>query len=194
MLYVHQAPMPGWSRLVCHSVREIRNCLPDAVAGKRTRRQVQYVQRLNKLVELWVEHETTLPPSPETALGDVAPSSRVPDVVTLSRRLYEDIGLLIREHQEGLERRSEGAYRLFEALIPETKGQRQLLEPIVNEWLSITEWFMERAHDSSKDDGQFNIQEFQKQFEQFERILGAVIRDFFRTTDELDQILEDANR
>jgi hypothetical protein len=194
MLYLQQTPMPGWSRLVGHSVREIRNCLPDAVTGRRVRKQVQYVQRLNKIAEMWAQQGSSLPPSQEKALGDAAPSSRVPDLVTLPRRLYDDIALLIREHEEGSERRSEGAYRLFEALIPESRGQREVLEPIVNQWLTITEWFMERTHDASRDDGHFDIQEFRIQFEHFESILGALIRDFFRTTDELDKILENTNR
>lgn len=193
MLYVHRTPMPGWSRLVGHSVREIRNRLPDAVAERRVSKQVQYVQRLNRISELWAQQGSNSPPPPEKALGEEAPSSRVPDVVALPKDLYDDIALLVREHQEGSERRFEGAYRLFEALVPESKGQRDMLEPIVNQWLTITDWFMKRTHDALQDDGNFNIPDFRAQFEKFEMMLGAVIRDFFRTTDELDKILEDTN-
>lgn len=49
------------------------------------------------------------------------------------------------------------------------------------------------AHDSGKTDSECKEQEFLAQFELFERTLAALVRGFFITTDELDEILEDAN-
>jgi hypothetical protein len=45
MLYAHNPLLPGRSRLVAHAVREVRNRLPDAVAGKTVAKQLQYQPR-----------------------------------------------------------------------------------------------------------------------------------------------------
>lgn len=50
MLYVHDPLLPGWSRLVAHAGREIRNRLPDAVAGKKVAKQLQYSRLLAVVV------------------------------------------------------------------------------------------------------------------------------------------------
>ena len=67
------------------------------------------------------------------------------------------------------------------------------LEPVIAHWLEVLHWFRERAHDRLAPDGTYDRTEFVTRFEQFERILTALVQDFFKTTDELDQILEDAN-
>jgi len=63
----------------------------------------------------------------------------------------------------------------------------------VNQWLRVTRWFQGKANDGGIADGGFSIDEYRRQFETFEAMLIAVIRDFFKTTDELDKILEDTN-
>jgi len=113
--------------------------------------------------------------------------------VTVPRAIYERISELVRDHVEARERPVEAALRLFEAISPGNKGQRAALEPTVNQWIRVTGWFQSRAHDAGSVDGAFNIDEYKRQFETFESILMAVIRDFFRTTNELDKILEDTN-
>jgi hypothetical protein len=125
--------------------------------------------------------------------GRVSPSSKPPESVPVPIALIRQMDELVKEHQEGRERRAEGAYRLFEELIPENRGRREILEPHVNQWLDTTEWFMQRTHDGGLDDGQFKIEEFCAKFELVEATLLAVIEDFFKTTDELDAILDRTN-
>ena len=44
---------PGRGRLICHAVREIRNRLPDAVAGKGTSNLLDYRQEIDKLADAY---------------------------------------------------------------------------------------------------------------------------------------------
>ena len=44
---------PGRGRLICHAVREIRNRLPDAVAGKGMPSGLDYRREINKLADAY---------------------------------------------------------------------------------------------------------------------------------------------
>jgi hypothetical protein len=191
ILYIHNPITPGWSRLVAHAVREIRNRLPDEVAGKKIATQLQYKPRLDDIADLWGRaglHHATMIETPVTAVPPPADPG-----ATMPRSVYERISELVRDHNEARERPVEAALRLFEAISPGNKGQRAALEPTVNEWIRLTGWFQSRAHDAGSVDEAFDVDEYKRQFEAVESILVAVIRDFFKTTNELDKILEDTN-
>ena len=83
--------------------------------------------------------------------------------------------------------------RLFEGVAPENEQFRDGLRPTVLQWLEITGWFVGRVHDSGLQDDAIDSREFQSQFERFEAILGALVRGFYTTQRELDDILEAAN-
>ena len=192
ILYEHDPLLPGWSRLVAHAVREVRNRLPDAVAGKKVGERLDYPSRLDEIAGMWSDAglATAATPAAPSVL-DVAPAAN-PGVL-VPRGVYDRVSDLIREHEEARERPVDSAFRLFEAISPGNKGQRAALEPTVNQWLRVTRWFQGKAHDGGVADGGFSIDEYRRQFETFEAMLIAVIRDFFKTTDELDKILEDTN-
>jgi len=61
-------------------------------------------------------------------------------------------------------------------------------------WHESIEWFRKSAHDSGKTDRETEAGEFKTRFEAFEASLGAVVNEFYATVEELDGILEDANR
>ena len=67
------------------------------------------------------------------------------------------------------------------------------LHPVIDQLLQITGWFVGKAHDSGKTDSNVDFKEFRRQFELFETSLGAILRGFFATIGELDEILEEAN-
>jgi len=69
----------------------------------------------------------------------------------------------------------------------------EALRPVIDQWLNITDWFMRKAHDSGKADSDVDIREFRRQFDVFEATLGALLRGFFATIGELDEILEETN-
>ena len=98
------------------------------------------------------------------------------------------------DHVSTREKPQDKALRLFEAVAPENKQFREALVPIIQQWLKTTEWFMGKVHGSGKTDTECcGSDDLLQQFELFETMLGALVRGFFKTVDELDEILEDTN-
>jgi hypothetical protein len=67
------------------------------------------------------------------------------------------------------------------------------LEPIVAEFHNTAKWFMQRAHLRAKPMTEPGHEELLRRFEQFERLALSLIRDFFKTMDELNELLQQAN-
>jgi hypothetical protein len=112
--------------------------------------------------------------------------------VTIPRAAYQPVAELIRDHREARERPREAAMRLFGAIVPEARDEQ--MGPVIVQWDRVRRWFVERTHDGLRSDATHDFAEFREQFERFERILMGLVRDFFKTTDELDQVLGEANR
>ena len=87
----------------------------------------------------------------------------------------------------------DSAIRLFEGIAPERQNIRDTVRPVVTQWLNVTEWFVKKVHESGSRDIEVDTEAFRSNFEYFEITLGALIRDFFKTVEGLDEILEDAN-
>lgn len=100
---------------------------------------------------------------------------------------------MIKDHIRTRQTPEDKAIQLFEALAPENQNMRNQLRPVVKQWLDVTEWFVRKAHDSGKTEDEFDIEEFIKKFELFEKILYTLIRPFSENLEELDEILEEAN-
>ena len=60
-------------------------------------------------------------------------------------------------------------------------------------WLDVTDWFVQRAHDSGRVDSDCGEDELVARFELFERSLSSLVGSFFEAVEELDAILENAN-
>ena len=187
---VHSPNFPGRTRFVAHAVREIRNRLPETITGIRSG-FFQWKNRLDGIVEDWQGAGFTLdgdiPWSVTTNAN--APSNEIP----VPRRLVQKVAILVKEHVEARERPQESARRLFEGIDPQNQKSREALAPVIRQWLEVTEWFMKIAHDSGATDEVLATSEFQRQFELFERALGALTREFFKTVGDLDEILEATN-
>src|SRR5206468_3791317 len=156
--------------------------------------RLQYTNRLDDLTKLWVR--TGLPSDgsfPNTAFGVAAGSTPETSEIPIDRRVFIEVAGLIKDHLAARERPEETAIRLFEAIAPENRGLRDTLRPVIQQWLVVTNWFMARAHDSGQTDGDCDEGEFRAKFELFEAVLGALVRGFFSTVKELDDILEDTN-
>lgn len=186
-------PAPGKVRLVAHAVREIRNRLPDVISGTKGSGSLQYKNRLDALARVWVRGglSTDGTPPSMTFEGTGMPPD-TPDIV-IERRVFLEIAGLIRDHVATREKAGDAAVRLFEGIAPENRQLRESLRPVVQQWLSVTEWFVGRAHDSGQTDSECNADELRRKFELFETILAALVRGFFSTVKELDEILEDTN-
>src|SRR5208283_4198309 len=72
---------------------------------------------------------------------------------------------------------------------PENKDVRDTMRPVIRHWMAVTDWFMDRTHDSGNPDDACDPEEFRRMFEQFESTLGSLIGAFYPPLDELDTIL-----
>jgi len=178
---------PGRFRFAAHAVREIGNRLPDAIAGPKRSAQVQYATKVEELAHLW-RHEGLVLDSPTTgnAVTPVDPSIPIP------RHLYTKISELIDEHLRGRGRSREAAERLFSALEDATVGSANAA--VIDQWLDILRWFVGRSHNWNCLDSDQNEAEFRHKFELFESSLTALVRQFFSTVSELDEVLAKTNR
>ena len=185
VLLLHDHPFPGRVRFICHAVREIRNRLPEAISGVRGPARLDYVTRLDCLAKQW--RQRGLPVQLESLTAPATPD------IPLERSLYLEVAGLIREHEQTRSRPEDAARRLFENAVPEKQQFRETLRPILRQWLEITGWFVGRVHDSGAVDADCDEDCLREKFELFERALTALVRPFFSTLKELDEILEDAN-
>jgi len=53
---------------------------------------------------------------------------------------------LLRDHERAREKPAGTARRLFTSAAPENAAVIETLEPVIQQWIEITDWFMRRAH------------------------------------------------
>jgi hypothetical protein len=179
-------PLPGRVRFIAHAVREIRNRLPDTISGPTTKKQrLDYTSRLDDITKL---------PSAHTLINDIGDTT-VPQstTITIDRKLAKKIAKLLEDHLTTRAKPLDAAQRLFQGLAPENTPLRDTLTPILQQWLIVTKWFVDRAHDAGHTDNYYPEQELRHQFAIFESTLTALITPFFDTLEDLDAILEDTN-
>ena len=172
-------------------MREIRNRLPEIISGIRNTSNVPYVNRLDDIANIWDRQGLPLDGSLPTSVTqyDNIPTDSIP----IPRRIFEKMSVLIKEHNDGRIRVVDSAKNLFLGPDRESSVVSESLHPVIDQWLQITGWFVGKAHDSGKTDSNVDFKEFRRQFELFETSLGAILRGFFATIGELDEILEEAN-
>ncbi|MFH0984317.1 MAG: hypothetical protein V1882_02150 [Candidatus Omnitrophota bacterium] len=179
---------PGRIRLVSHAVREIRNRLPDAISGQIISQQLDYKFRLDEIFSVWTSLEIPITPLRSSA----SPSTSPPGIVQIPEIMFEKIQLLVNDHNETSEKKLDAARRLFEALAPENKKLQIEIKPMILQWLKVTEWFVDNAHEKVEPSKENKDEEIFKRFELFEVTLNALIsKQFFKTIKELDEILKD---
>lgn len=187
LLYQH--PLPGRIRMIAHAVREIGNRLPDYLTGERVGKRLDYVSRLDGIEEKWNKHKEMHPPS-------VNPQSSLSQDIPIPPDLYNELDLLVRDHEVTRQRPLDTARRLYEGLNPENIAQLgDSIRPVLLQWVEITKWFMARAHDSGKGkrDGDYDWGEIKEKFVLMELSLRSIVGAFFVAVRELDDILEDTN-
>ncbi len=193
LLMLHDRSFPGRLRFISHAVREIRNRLPDVITGEKGKGRVEYVNELDAIAKDWIKYGFILDGSiPHSISEDLSkPSSSV----SIHPVILRKVSSLLKKHVDSRENRYEAAIRLFEAetIAPENRGQRDSLTPIVMHWVDITEWFMKQTHHPDRSSMERVDSELLSQFELFETALGALVRGFFETVEDLDEILEDTN-
>ncbi len=111
----------------------------------------------------------------------------------MPRELFSAIAALIKDHKDTSSTLEERVFRFFEEQFSENQAYQNDLYPMVNQWKKVTQWFVGNAHDKGKIDSDYDDQELLDQFSLLELVLGTFARNFYSTTDEIDELLEEAN-
>lgn len=163
----------------------MRNRLPDIISGPAKKQRLDYTSRIDDIAKL---------PSAQALISDRG--GKTPPATptfTIDERLAKKLIRLLQDHNTTRAKPLDAARRLFEGLAPENTTLRDTLTPVLQQWLTITKWFTDRAHDGGHPDKYYPETELRHQFTIFETTLSALIKPFFDTLEELDAILEDAN-
>lgn len=183
---------PGRVRFVAHAVREIANRLPDVIAGPKAGGTLQYKNRLDDIAKIWKGHGLPLDGSVPTTVrkDDALPSNHD---IPVPYPVFQKVVSLVRDHERTRETRSEAARRLFLAIDPNNRISEATLRPRIENWSKTTEWFVEHVHDRGQKDAEMSGDELKNRFDSFELALSAMVSEFFKTVEALDEILEQAN-
>jgi len=191
---IFEKPISGRVRFVAHAVREIRNQLPNYISGGNTGGRLEYKDEVEKLSKLWQSNGLSLDEVlPDDGIDTEGSQPSISPDIPVPRQLLLEIRQLLKKHEAVGVKNKEKAIRFFETCIPANQPLRDTLRPIAEHWWDVTEWFMQKTHDSGQIDTACDEQKLRQQFELFESFLGALAQSFYTTTDELDEILKEAN-
>ena len=187
---LHTKP-PAYVRFVAHAVRDIINGLPAQITGSERRRE-QYESLVDNLMEAWDRERlprslTISAPQAEKVDGEPLPGVR------LSRRLTKLILRVFDEREQGKVRRENNPYIFFEVCAPENRERRDLLRPLVAEWVVLHREFQQLTHESGDRDIVADSARLEAIFPRFENALQAFASSFYDSIRNLDEILDQAN-
>jgi len=176
---------PAYVKFVAHGVREIRNALPEILSGVKEGR-FEYINKLDALYQQWDRAGLLAP-------NTFASDEKKPGPVAVPFKPFRLCAELLTEHRLARERTGNAAQRLFNSIAPENADVPDTMGPVIDQWVEVTQWFMDRTH---VERGAVRIvphEELVVKFSLFERTLLAMIRGFYPTIEQLDAILEQAN-
>jgi hypothetical protein len=185
---VHDPSFPGRVWLVAHAVREIRNRLPDAIAGELRGTRTEYSQLAEEVRATWVDDGLPSDGSVPVLLA-VDPDSSGPERYDISWSLLAAVGELVVGHLAVADRKRETARRLFEATT-----EWPIPAYVVESWLRSTKWANAFAHVRNQPLNPSDEESLAGKFDRFENALTAIARRSYENMDELDEILDSANR
>jgi len=192
LLLMHDASIPGRVVLICHAVREICNRLPSRVSGEESGGRLDYTGRLEVIAKAWMG--SALPLDGGVPIAPGATSSLASEQATgvqIPAHLFASMVDLVRDHLNGRSKPEQTAMRLFKAAAPEGGA---ISAPALAQWLKTREWFVGHAHDSGRLDADVDPNELETHFGVFEQTLMALGRGFYKSLDDVDAILDTANR
>jgi len=184
--------IPGRVVLICHAVREICNRLPGRVSGEESGGRLDYTWRVEVIAKAWVGSALPLDGAvPIPAGATASPVSEQAAAVQIPSYLFVPMAELVRDHLNGRSKPEQTAMRLFKAAAPEGGA---MSAPALAQWLKTREWFVAHAHDSGRLDADVDPNELETHFGVFEQTLMSLGRGFYKSLDDVDAILDAANR
>ncbi|MBD2504675.1 hypothetical protein [Anabaena azotica] len=191
---IFEISIPGRVRLISHCVREICNQLVEVKVGKKDGGRFSYVERMEQLAKIWKEQGLSIDGVfPESGINSHAdlPSSS-PDI-SITRPVFIEIANLIKDHVKTSDEINHRVELFFKKCVPENQLSQYSLLPLVNQWKNLTKWFVGKAYDNGTVEANYNEQSLLYHFQLFEQVMSTLAQSFYKTTDEIDDILEEAN-
>jgi hypothetical protein len=180
---IEDKTFPGRERFICHAVREIRNRLPEAVAGEGILKRFDYTKEIEELANAYER----------AGLGGVRIKDG--DEQGVEQKIPQEIMVrlnsLVSEHRAVAQRNRENVTKLLIALEPENKSMQSSLRPIAGQWMRETEWFVGRAHEGEK--ARVEEEELVERFAKFENTLYALCGYFYDGMDRIEDLIRKAN-
>ncbi len=187
-MMAHDRNFPGRVCLVAHAVREIRNRLPEIVAGKLNRPRTDYVRLAARIEDAWAADG--LPRAGSTSLSTESElSASGPARLEVSSELIGALGELLDGHNRVDETNAMKTGRLFQivgGVVPPGYAVRA--------WRMASKWSEEHAHVSLSGVSEDDEESLLDWFLQFEEGLLVLANRSFENMDLLDEILDSANR
>ncbi len=183
--------IPGKSRLVAHAVREIGNRLPVIIAGNTISTRVEYAKHCDNIVDEINKCGCSLETLGTSILSDTHGLSD--NMAIIPFQVLQKISALLKDHEQGTDTNRDKALRLFNTIDSSDVELQDYMRPILNQWVNTIRWFITIVHDNGKRDQDINMNEFNDKFRLFENMLGSILRGYYKTVEDLDEILEKTN-
>ncbi len=186
-----EPPFPGRTRFVAHAVREIGNRLPEAVTLK------EYKEKADTTVKtaIIVRHWNSVPRAGAADGGTpLSEQGAVPtrSEISISAELYGAIEDLVREFEKPEVVRRRKFQEMIE--VATDAGVKTEVSPaVVQQWITVTDWFMDFAHDNGRPDADCDWVGYKTQFGLFETALKSLAQPFFKTKLTVEEMLKKAN-
>ena len=181
-LYLLDQKPPGYITFVSHAGRDLMNRLVRVERDLESK-QVQYVNRLDELQEVWEN---------EWGAEDINTVDSAEDGHLISSELYEKIRALIDDHKAGRLRVSEADSLFFSTFLGYDDSVR-IGKNFFEEWKMAREWFFKQTHLRK---GEFEVDassEVERHFQMLDNLLYEAATSEFGRMRIIDESLEEAN-
>ena len=182
------ATFPGRGHFIAHAIREMGNRLPGAIVGKIEGSRAEYRKLADTVHRQWTEagfpSDGSLPPETRTAIA--IPDS---DTRAIPRLLLMAISELLIKHRSVSSSNASKARRMFDSL---NRGD-PIPDRTIKNWFNAIDQYR-YAHVQNVELTTANEQEIADSFFAFEQTLLVIARKSYENMDELDALLESANR
>lgn len=194
VIMLNDVTFPARRMLIAHCVRELANSLPWYFEGAEGG-QVSY-SVLDVIHKPWQDAGLPLGEQPlPMAIGDS--SREAPESVQVPGTIVQKVGKLLDDHKKGKAKVRRNAELIFRELDPVGGPQSIYQSPTLELWLKTRGWFMEHVHDKHRSTDKSNEStddELLSMFEQFERVLAALVQPFLEIARSLDEDLKETNK
>lgn len=181
-ILLNQRP-PGYVTFVAHAGRDIMNGLVRTVRGD-VRRQVQYVDHLDKIAASWND---------QWGSSIEFPVSEEPDYYDIPRNICVMLRSLIDDHRQGRKRREETDVVFFLEFL-RYDDRDKIPRNFMEEWRDAKKGFNEYAH-IRKDILSAEVEpQIAKHFLFLEGMLHAAASSQYERIGEINEILDETNR